>query len=100
MVDIRASFISPDASLIYSAQFTSPDVLEPILDSMPFFLALHTKTERDRARITWRWIGMFNSCSKPWTKRAVLGTRVPFPMYFSKTGESRQAFTRQVSKHY
>jgi hypothetical protein len=62
MVDIRASFISPDASLIYSAQFTSPDVLEPILDSMPFFLALHTKTERDRARITWRWIGMF-ACS-------------------------------------
>jgi hypothetical protein len=62
MVDIRASFTSPDASLIYSAQFTSPDVLEPILDSMPFFLALHYKTERDRARITWRWIGMF-ACS-------------------------------------
>jgi hypothetical protein len=61
----NAPFISPESSqssLMYSAKFTDPEVLEPVLETLPFFLAhLHTKKERERARITWRWIGMLVS---------------------------------------
>ena len=64
----NAPFVSPESSqssLMYSAKFTDPEVLEPVLENLPFFLAhLHTKKERERARITWRWIGMLGSTCK------------------------------------
>jgi len=66
IVDSHASFISPESSqAIYSVEFTSPEILEPVLDNLAFFLAhLSTKKERERARITWRWIGMLGSTCK------------------------------------
>ena len=58
-----SSSSSSQASLVYSAEFCSTEILEPVLDNVVSFLA-NTFPSGERARVTWRWIGMFSGTCK------------------------------------
>lgn len=67
LIERRSASISSAsscASLVYSVEFTSPEILEPVLDNVAVFLAHYTIPSDERTRVTWRWIGMFTGTCK------------------------------------